>query len=227
LAIRSNIKPSRLKPSLLPQTRLGASAIIGLAGAAAGAALALAPPMGALTHRSFAVHMVQHELFVFVIPPFLLLFARALPRARKAAQGRIFNTLSHPIPALSISAGVLGIWHLPRLYDAALKSEGVHILQHASLFLAFLLFWLPLVGTTPSALKTNLGRVSYIVAGAMPATALGAFLSSHGSVLYSYARVRDPLLPPLLDQQLGGAIMWFSGPIIVTVAAALVLRDPG
>lgn len=203
-------------------------AAFSLALAAAGAMAALAPPLDGFAHRSFAAHMVQHEIIAFVIPPFLLLFAAALPWPVPWAVTAIANMLSRPVVALLISTVVLWAWHLPPLYDAALKSVGVHLVEHATIFLAYLLFWRPLTGPgdAPVVLQSNGGRAAYIVAGAMQAATLGAILTFADGVAYGYyQQVSQPLLAPLADQRLGGAIMWFSGSVVFSVAAALVFHD--
>lgn len=104
-----------------------------------------------------------------------------------------------PIAALLIPTTVLWTWRLPSLYDAALESDGVHLVEHATILLAYLLFWRPLIapGTPPVVLETNLGRATYIVAGAGQAAVLG------------------------------GAIMWFSGAVVFAIAAAMAFRDRG
>lgn len=206
------------------------TAALGLALAAAGAGAALAPPIDELAHRSFAAHMVQHEIIAFVIPPFMLLFAAALPWSGPWTVAAIANALSRPVAALLISTAVLWAWHLPALYDAALRSDGVHLVEHATIFLAYLLFWRPLTGPgdAPVVLGSNGGRAAYLVAGAMQAAVLGATLTFADDRLYSYyVEASDPLLPAHLDQQLGGAIMWFSGPVVFGLAAAMVFRNRG
>ena len=56
-----------------------------------------------------------------------------------AALGRL---LSRPLPAWILFNGVLVAWHVPALFDATLSSEAVHDFEHATFFVAGLLFWL-------------------------------------------------------------------------------------
>ena len=40
-------------------------------------------------------------------------------------------------------------WHVPAAYELALGSPGWHEVEHASFFLASILFWWPVVGVDP------------------------------------------------------------------------------
>lgn len=227
-----------------PERRRSLVAFASFAIAALGFVIAVASPVEELSERSFSVHMVQHLLFAFVVPPFLLLFlaealAPATGRAGRGGEGSrplasvpvrglsaAVDILSRPVPILAVSTAVLWGWHLPALYDLALRDGRVHVLEHASFLAAYLLFWRPLVGVSgrPPFLASRAARAACLLVGAMQMAALGALITFSDRVLYGfYLDVADPLLDPLLDQQVGGAIMWFSGPIVFGIAAFLTM----
>src|SRR5207253_491474 len=49
--------------------------------------------------------------------------------------------LSQPISATVLQGLALAAWHAPLLFEAALHSEGWHVLQHLCFVLSALLFW--------------------------------------------------------------------------------------
>src|SRR3981081_1457987 len=71
----------------------------------------------------FSFHMLQHLLLAMVVPPLLLL---GLPE-----EWRAFNRIPHsPLAASVVFNLVLAVWHLPLLYEATLRNEPVHVLEH-------------------------------------------------------------------------------------------------
>ena len=128
---------------------------MGLGGAlffAAGAGsvvIALLSPLDALSDVLFSAHMGQHELLMLVAAPLLVMgkpwltAAWALParwRARtlqvlqRPALRRPWRALTGPVTILVLHAGALWIWHIPRLFEGALRSDAVHAFQHLCFF---------------------------------------------------------------------------------------------
>jgi putative membrane protein len=162
--------------------------------------------------RLFSAHMIQHLLLGDVAP---LLVALALaPRA----------AVLHPLAALAAWCGALAVWHVPRLYDAALAHEGVHLLQHLTFFVAGLVLWGAILGD-----RTPVGwRIGAVVGVGLAGLVLGNVFLWAGHVIYApYATApRAWGLSPLADQRLGGAIMLAEGAAVtVAVFAWLVLRS--
>jgi putative membrane protein len=186
--------------------------------------LALLSPLDRLSDLTFSAHMTQHELLMLVAAPLLVLarplptYLQALPptwRARVAALLRapravwLFRLATAPVVALVVHGAIRWLWHIPALFEAALASEWIHGVQHASFFFSALLFWWGL-------LQGRYGRAGYGVAAlfvlltAVHTGALGALLSLSEHVWYpTYEqRLRDAGLVPLRDQQVAGLIMW-------------------
>ena len=101
--------------------------------------VALASPIDAIgEERLFSMHMFQHLLLGDVGALLLVLgldgrLLRPLLRVRLVHRLRV---LAHPLVALPLWAANFVLWHLPVLFDAALRSDAIHALQH-SLFVAF------------------------------------------------------------------------------------------
>ncbi|MEZ5277569.1 MAG: cytochrome c oxidase assembly protein [Opitutaceae bacterium] len=161
----------------------------------------------------FWAHMIQHLLLVY---PAALLILTGIPSwmlrpvTTGAVIGRFLRFLTHPIVATMVYITVLSGWHLPGLYDLALRDKAVHIIQHLSFFLSAILMWWPIA--SPSRELPPLpygGQILYIFAVGLVQVPLCAFLTFSKEILYptyAYApRLMD--LTPLEDQVLGGLIM--------------------
>ena len=200
-------------------------------------AVALLSPIDALADRSFALHMIEHELLMVVAAP-LLVLARpleasvwGLPRdARRAAASfartpaltRFWAMLTGPVAATLVHAIVLWVWHVPALFVAALRSLPLHVLQHVCFFASALAFWWAAAGgATRRPAPVSL---ACLFATMLQTSALGALLTFAPSPWYA-----DPLqmrafgLSPLVDQQLGGLVMWVPGALAYIVVALWIV----
>jgi len=96
--------------------------------------LALISPLDPIADEYlFSAHMLQHVIIELAVPPILLLgitprFARAV--VDRPALGRIERVLGNPLVAWMLGIATLVLWHLPRLFDAALGNEYIHIVRH-------------------------------------------------------------------------------------------------
>jgi putative membrane protein len=201
-------------------------------------AAALVSPLDALGSLLFSAHMVQHELLMVAAAP-LLVLGRPLaawtwalaPRWRHAighathwpwlAWG--WRRLTQPLHAWALHALALWLWHLPQLFDAALRSEGWHVLQHASFLGTALLFWWAVLGGDPRARGSGFA-LAYLFTTMMHTAALGALLALAPTAWYAgYVASAGALgVDPVQDQQLGGLVMWVPGGVAY-LAAGLVL----
>ena len=210
-------------------------------------AIALGPPLDALTAVSFAAHMGQHEIMMLVAAP-LLVMARplgvllwGLPNglARCAAaivQARAVRRaaawMCAPLAAWVIHAGVLWGWHVPMAFEAGLASEAMHWLQHASFFAAALIFWGSVFARGLAGERRGPAIIS-VLTTAIHTTLLGTLLTISARVWYpTYAEAANPWhLSAIEDQQLGGLIMWVPGGMIFVIVGvalmALWLKEVG
>ena len=161
--------------------------------------------------KLFSAHMIQHLLLGDIAP--LLI---ALGAGRRAG-------LAHPLLALALWCAVLAFWHVPKLYDAALRSEALHQLQHVCFFGAGFLLW----GAVLAGRAAVGWKIGAVVGVGLAGTALGnVFLWANDVIYERYASAtRAWGLSPIADQQLGGAIMLAEGAAVtIAVFAWLVLR---
>jgi putative membrane protein len=200
-------------------------------------AVALLSPIDALAGRSFALHMVQHELLMVVAAPLLVLgrpleaWAWALPAgtnrafaavARSPGVLRAWRWLTEPLGAWCFHALALWTWHLPLLFDAALVNQELHVLQHACFFGSALAFWWAVLGRgirAPDAMSLASLFTTMLHTGA-----LGALLTFAPTVWYPhYALPALFGLTSLEDQQLGGLVMWVPGSLAYLVAGLAIV----
>jgi cytochrome c oxidase assembly factor CtaG/cytochrome c2 len=210
-------------------------------------ALALLSPVHALGESLFSAHMVQHELLMVVAAPLLVLgrpmlaFLWAMPVSWRRAVGRwarggvvrgVWGALARPSSAWVIQAVVLWGWHLRGPFEAALRWDSVHALEHLAFLGAALLFWwVPLHGR--GARMARGGGVIYFFTTALHTTVLGAFLTFAPTPWYTAYGARGAAwgLSPLADQQLAGLVMWVPAGIAYLVAGlamvAASMRESG
>jgi len=202
---------------------------------------ALASPLDAIALELFSVHMVQHMLLLAVVAPLLLLGApvrpllRGLPLGlrrsvvRAIAGNTAFRALVHLLrrPLVAAALYVVGLyaWHVPTLYDAAVESSTIHVLEHTWFFVTALLFWSVVIDPAPfRATLPYAARIPFLLlVGAAQNTILGGLLAFSDRSYYApYATTTARYgLDAASDQRLGGAIMWVPGDLIFLVAASL------
>ena len=210
--------------------------------AVAALGVALVSPLDALAGALASAHMVQHVLLLLVAAPLLAWSApasvllRGSPLALRRASGRWrrrlrlthgnLRALYHPAAVWLLHVGVVWFWHAAVPYDAALASQPVHILEHASFLVTALLFWRVVIGArNPERVSHGLG-VLLVFAMAMQSVFLSVLLTFARTPWYAgYATTTTPWgLEPLADQQLAGVIMWIpAGAVYLAVALTLMV----
>lgn len=186
--------------------------------------VALLSPLDRLSDILFSAHMTQHELLILVAAPLLVLarpivpMLRGLPdrhRARVQQSMRrpgvsgTWRAATNPMLVLVLHAAVLWAWHIPGLFEAALRSEVVHAVQHLMFFGTAVLFWWALIHGRYGRMGYGIS-VLFVFATAMHSGLLGVLLTTGRVVWYPLyeARAAEWGVSPLEDQQLAGLIMW-------------------
>jgi len=195
-------------------------------------AFALLPPFADVAEGDlFVAHMTQHLLLVDVAPPFLLvgLTGPLLRPLLAALPARALRRLTHPCVALPLAYALLVGWHVPLLFDAAVRHEPVHVLEHVSFVVAGLLVWLPLVETLPAPAWFGTGaKLGYLLVWRLGQTVLGNVLLWASVPLYGAYAGADRL-DAVEDQRLAAAVMMGEGTVVFLAIAvwlgAAALRD--
>jgi cytochrome c oxidase assembly factor CtaG len=184
-----------------------------------GLGLALLAVAVLMPDDTFALHMTQHLLIGDLAPLFCVLgLSGPLLRPALALRPvRALRVLAHPLVALPLWAVNLCVWHIPALFDAAVRHEAVHALQHLLFFVCGALLWSALLELLPGPRWFRLPqRLAYL--GVMWLVSLSlaqVFLwSSHA---YYYDSVSD--------QRVGGGIMLLEGSAVMVSVLAWLLWD--
>jgi cytochrome c oxidase assembly factor CtaG len=190
--------------------------------------VAFVSPVHELGERMFSFHMLQHVL-LGDLAPLALLGGLSGPILRPALRWLYrLRFLANPLVALPIWAVNLYAWHLPFLYDAALRHDSVHALEHLCFFTGGLIMWLPVVETLPAPEWFGTGaKLGYIAVVRIVETVLGNIFFWSGTVFYGVYAHQNRLwgISALEDQGLAGGVMMIEGSIVTLVALAwLFLR---
>lgn len=203
--------------------------------------VAIASPLDEAADTLLSAHMVQHILLLTLAPALLLLgnplvpILRGLPDSvrrslvapiiRGRRLRRAVHALVHPLAGLLFSSVVLWGWHVPALYQLALRVPVVHLIEHGSFFLGGLLFWFPVVQPWPSRPRWPRGRmILHLLAADVQNTVLAAVLTFSDRVLYPFYEFhsRATEAAALNDQVLAGVIMWVPMSLAYLIPAALL-----
>lgn len=188
----------------------------------------------------FTFHMTGHILLAGIAAPFLILaepvapMLWCLPREARSVVGRLILQISKqmvlvlaskPMAATALHALALWAWHVPILYNMAVRDELAHWLQHASFFITALFFWSAVFRNRNVGISIIILLITLINTGM-----LGALLTFSPVPWYHGHEPENWGLTPLEDQQLAGLVMWVPASFIyVTAALALgasLLQEP-
>jgi putative membrane protein len=189
---------------------------------------ALETPIDTISdHYLDSVHMLQHVLLGFVAPPLMLLGLSSGMTARLAALPLI-RGITEPVPAQVFAGLVMIIWHVPGFYDATLRSEDVHIVEHLTFIAAgVVLFW-PVLQTTSEHARWQLSpgaKLLYLLVATIPQDGVALALIFSRQPFYEYYVHVPRLLPEmtaLIDQTVAGAVLMVLGKIAMAWAALAV-----
>lgn len=188
------------------------------------------PPLDNLADEVLIAHMAQH-LLIGDIASFLVVIGvtgPVLAPLLRMPWGRGMRVLAHPIVALALWALDNYIWRLPLLYQAALRHDLIHALEHASYLWFGMLLWIALLGPQPKpAWFGNGARLGYVILVRFVGAVLANVFIWSGTLFYPYYRAGDARagLNPLSDQNVAGAVMMLEQ-ILLTIGllAWLFLR---
>jgi putative membrane protein len=128
------------------------------------------------------------------------------------------------VVAFVVSVVVLVGWHVPIAFDAAVRSDGLHALEHVTLLLTSAAFWWPILAPSARARLGAGAAIAAVIAASTVMAALGAALTFSPTLWYPVYRASDLAhgIDPLADQQLAGSIMWIpAGFLYLAIAAWL------
>ena len=189
--------------------------------------VALISPVDQLGEQLASMHMVQHLLIADGAPILLTLgltrwilrpATRRIHRIERAA-----GPFASPWFGVVAYVGAMWLWHVPALYDAALRHPLLHVLEHLSFAAAGLLYWWHLLSPIRSRLRLGgMGPIAYMASTKILVGFLGILLAFAPDLLYdAYDQPGEHWgMTAQTDQQVAGLIMALEQSIVMGIALA-------
>ena len=223
-------------PCIVPLWKL-----IAFAGGIATIVVVTGSPLAGLDHHLLTAHMIQHLLLMIVAAP-LVLLADPVFTVLHAFPRRVFRTtfapilrsesihwlgdlVTRPVVCWFVASFTVIVWHVPAVFDVAMRSHAWHQFQLASFFVAGALFWWPVVRPFPSSAREPEWEIPiYLFLATLPCDALSAYLTFCDRVVYPQYLMPHTSsgLSALQDQALAGSLMWITVTFAYLLPALLV-----
>jgi putative membrane protein len=186
---------------------------------------ALISPIDSLSEQLMVMHMLQHILLLDIAPILLILgltkvLLRPVTRRLHAIEQKA-GYLAHPAFAVIAYAGLMWLWHIPALYDAALKNSPLHALEHICFAAAGGLYWWHLLSPIRGRMRLGgMGPVLYMVSTKLLVGILGLILAFSPTALYAFYEHHPHYwgLTAGEDQNMAGLLMALEQSIVMGIA---------
>jgi cytochrome c oxidase assembly factor CtaG len=189
--------------------------------------IALVSPVDRISEQLASAHMIQHLLLADLATIALILgltkwilrpVTRRIHRIEEAA-----GPLAHPVFGVFAYVGAMWLWHVPALYDAALRDPVVHAIEHITYTAAGALYWWHLLSPIRSRLRLGgLGPIAYMASSKLLVGFLGVIIAFAPGLLWSAYDHPGKLwgMTALDDQHVAGLIMGVEQSIVMGIALA-------
>lgn len=189
--------------------------------------LALISPLDRLGEQLFAMHMTQHVLILDLVPILLMLgltktLLRPVTRRVQLLEQRA-GFLAHPAFAVVLYVATMGFWHIPAMYDLALESSVVHVVEHITFLNAGLLYWWHLLSPIRGRISIGpFGPVVYMLVTKLLVSLIGIAITFAPDALYAFYADGPRVwgLSAGTDQAVAGAIMAVEQSVVMGIALA-------
>jgi putative membrane protein len=189
---------------------------------------AVASPLDALGEQYlFSAHMLQHIILLYPVPMLLLLGMPGgllRPLLTLPVVAPVVRFFTHPLIAFVAFNLAFAAWHIPGLYEWALRDRTMHNLEHVTFLATAILMWWPLLSPLREYPRLTPGlQTLYLLALSLGQLPVFAYVTFANRVLYPTYETAPRLLPltPLADQQLGGIIMKIAGMAVLFTMLAI------
>ena len=165
----------------------------------------------------YSVHMLQHMMLSYFLPPLALLATPAWLLRTLVGNGRLYSALRwlcRPIAAGVVFNLAVMVTHVPGVVNASVESGPLHYGLHVLVVTTSLLMWMPVVGPFEEFHLGPAGKTIYLfLQSVVPTVPAGWLVFAEGVVYKHYGEqpVRVWGISPTDDQQIAGAIMKVGG----------------
>jgi putative copper resistance protein D len=181
-------------------------------------------PPGAYDDVFFYAHMTQHILLTMLAAPLLVLGDPVLLVLRASAadirrglwvpvlRSRVVHVLTNPVFGWTFFVAVMGLTHIPRVYDGFLNHSVLHdYVEHPLYLISAVVYFQPLLVSSVGTRHVPHGvRLVSLFTMMVPMAMLGFAIFAVPHLAYPfYAHTARPFGPgALADQHLAGILMW-------------------
>ena len=157
-----------------------------------------------VSETSFTWHMVQHTLLMVVAAPLLALGAPVVVSRLPQRWQRRLAAVQGPGwvawlgAAVAVQAAAMVLWHIPPAFQAAVKSDPLHGVEHITMLATAVFFWWVVFAAGSNRVIAAIVGL-FFTTGVCSALGAGLTLSSH---------TWYPAYRSMSDQAMGGVIMW-------------------
>ncbi len=165
----------------------------------------------------YSVHMVQHMLLSYVLPPLVLLATPEWLMRVLIGNGRAYRVVAFftkPVVAAVIYNLVIMLLHVPGVVNTATVNGPLHYSLHLLLVVTALLMWAPVVGPFAELQMRPGGKMVYLFLQGVVPTLPAMWLSLADKPVYRHygsQPVRVWGVSVMDDQQIAGLIMKIGG----------------
>jgi putative membrane protein len=194
-----------------------------------------------LSQHMFFLNRLQH-LGMHHLGPFLVALGwpgETIGRGMPAAVGRlvrgrwirrVLGVVQTPVIAGVVFVGLVWFWLLPGVHLHAMISPVLYMTMNLSMVIDGLLFWFFVLDPRPApqARHSYAVRLATCILVIFPQIFLGSRLTFGMTPLYSYYDLCGRLFPSvsaLLDQHLGGLVVWIPSSMMSSVAFMLMMNN--
>ena len=170
----------------------------------------------------YSVHMFQHMVLTFFIPPVMLLatpewLARAV--IGDGTVGRWFLKLARPVPAAVIFNAIQLATHWSVIVNASVSNGLLHYALHTLVVVTAFAVWMPVVSPLPEYRISVPAKCIHLFLTSIVPTVPAAWLAlAEGTVYEAYdIEARMFGISVTADQQLAGLIMKLGGGVFLWV----------
>jgi putative membrane protein len=190
---------------------------------------ALISPIDSISDQLMLMHMVQHILLLDLIPILLILgltkgLLRPATRRLRAIEDRA-GFFGHPAFAVIAYGGFMWLWHIPAMYDLALRHEGIHALEHVCFGVAGGLYWWHVLSPIRGRMRLGgMGPVVYMGSTKLLVGILGIVLAFAPTAIYPFYAHHPHYwgLTAREDQNMAGLLMALEQSIVMGIALVVL-----
>ena len=168
----------------------------------------------------YSVHMVQHMVLSYFVPPLIWLATPAWLFDVVVGGGRarpIVRFLSRPPIAGVLFNLVIMVTHIPALVNRSVSNGPLHYFLHVLVVTSALLMWVSVLGPDKSWQIGYGGKMIYLFLMSVVPTVPAAWLTFAEGVVYKHydIPIRVWGLSATVDQQVAGAVMKLGGGVFL------------